>query len=254
MADLPGRPVRAAAALLLCAALAGCGSTIDAAGDRAASTDSADGAAGSPSAPPGLPTERAAGPVYGNPEDASAYWVEQSYSDCGLMAVATVVGMMTRDAPSEQDIIRLAGNTPSQERPGPIYLPPQPGDDTTDNATAPEDQVRLLKHFGIAATITNDEIASTGGLPTGTEALQQYLGAGRKAIAGVNAETIWGEDGDHSEEDHAVVVAAIDADRHAIYLSDSGTESGAGEQVPLDTFETAWRAGGHALVVTDAPA
>ncbi|MUL80700.1 MULTISPECIES: hypothetical protein [unclassified Mycolicibacterium] len=249
-----GQPLRAAAALLLCAALAGCGSSTDEATDRAAATDSAHAtAAASPPAPAGLPAQQTTGPVYGNPDDASAYWVEQSYSDCGLIAVATIVGMVTGNAPSEQDIIELASHTPSQERSGPIYLPPQPGDDTTDNATAPEDQLRLLKHFGIAATITNDDIASTGGIPTGRDALQQYLGAGRKAIVGVNAETIWGEDGNHTEEDHAVVVAAIDADQQVVYLSDSGTESGAGEQVPLDTFETAWRTGGHALLVTNDP-
>lgn len=244
----------ATTALLLCTALAGCGTDTDAAGDRAAATESSHAAVASPPAPAGLPTGQSTGPVYGNPDDASTYWFEQSYSDCGLLAVATIVGMVTGDAPSEQDMIKLAGDTPSQERSGPIYRPPQPGDDTTDNATAPEDQLRLLKHFGIAATVTNDDIASTGGIPTGRDALQQYLGAGRKAIVGVNAETIWGEDGDHSEEDHAVVVAAIDTDRQVVYLSDSGTESGAGEQVPLDTFETAWQTGGHSLVITDAPA
>lgn len=244
-----GRPprIRAAAALLLCAAVSGCGTA-----DVDSSTLQTE--AVSAQAPAGLPTQRLTGPVYGNPDDASRYWVEQSYSDCGLMAVATVVGMVTGDAPTEQDMIELAGNIPSQERPGPIYLPPQPGDDTTDNATAPEDQLRLLKHFGIGATVTNDDIAAAGGIPTGLDALQQYLGTDRKAIVAVNAETIWDQDGDHTEEDHAVVVAAIDSDQQVAYLSDSGTETGAGEQVPLDTFEAGWRASGHALLVTDEPA
>ncbi|MCG7607503.1 MULTISPECIES: hypothetical protein [Mycobacterium] len=239
----PMRTGAAAVLLLLGTAVAGCG-TEDATSDRAQTQ------AVSAQAPAGLPTPRAAGPVYGDPDDASRYWVEQSYSDCGLLAVATVVGMVSGDAPTEQNMIELAG----QERRGPIYLPPQPGDDTTDNATAPEDQLRLLKHFDIAATVTNDDIAAAGGIPTGLDALQQYLGVGRKTIAAVNAETIWGQDGDHTEEDHAVVVAAIDSDQQIAYLSDSGTEAGAGEQVPLDTFEAGWRASGHALLVTDQPA
>ncbi len=156
-----GHPVRPiAAALLLCAALAGCDSVPGGAGDRAVPTESASAADGTPQAPAGLPIEQVPGPVYGNPGDASAYWVEQSFSDCGLMAVATVVGMVTGNTPSEQDMIKLAGNTPSQERSGPIYLPPRPGDDTTDNATASEDQLRLLKHFGIAATVTTSRTRS----------------------------------------------------------------------------------------------
>lgn len=236
----------AAAVLLLSTAVAGCG-TEEPTTDKIQTGESAQ-------EPAGLPAPRSTGPIYGNPDDASTYWAEQTYSDCGLMAVATVVGMVSGKAPTEQDMIELAGNTPSQERSGPIYLPPQPGDDTTDNATAPEDQLRLLKHFGIAATITNDDIAAAGGIPTGLDALEQYLGAGRKAIVSVNAETIWGEGGDHTEEDHAVVVTAIDTDHQIAYLSDSGTETGAGEQVPLNTFETGWQASGHALLVTDKPA
>lgn len=138
---------------------------------------------------PGLPAQASVGPVYGNPADASTQWVEQSYEDCGLMAVATIVGLVTGQAPTEQDIIDIASNTPKQDGSGPIYHPPQSGDDTTDNGTSREDQVRLLKHFGVAATATDDDIAAAGGSPTGLEALQQYLGAGRKAIVGSTPNT-----------------------------------------------------------------
>ncbi|MCV7284589.1 hypothetical protein H7J87_04535 [Mycolicibacterium wolinskyi] len=203
---------------------------------------------------PATPEEVAARPIYGDPSEASEHWAKQSFEDCGLMAVANVVGLMTGDFPTEDVVIDVAANTPSPTRSGPIYEPPDPGDDTTDNGTSSADQIRLLKHFGVDATATDDDISSSGGIATGLPALEQYLGAGRKVIVGVNAETIWGEDGDHTEDDHSVVVAAVDADQRIVYLSDSGTDDGAGEQVDLDTFESAWAPGGHDLIVTDAPA
>lgn len=240
------------AAVVVAVVLAGCG---DDTGGAPATTVVA-----VPSSPvvattaAGLPAVVASGPVYGNPDEASRVWVEQSYEDCGLMAVATIVGLVTGKAPDEQAMIEVASSTPKQDGSGPIFVPPQPGEDSTGNGTTSADQLRLLKHFGVVATATDDDIAATGGIPTGLEALQQYLGAGRKAIVGVNAETIWGEDGDHTEDDHSVVVGAIDTDQRIVYLSDSGTDGGAGEQVTIDTFETAWATGGHDLIVTNAPA
>ena len=235
-----------------CVTVAGCGTGTD--GGGASATTVAEAPAVTPDLGP--PAEPAPGPLYGDPAEASKFWAEQSFQDCGLMAVATVVGLVTGTAPSEQDMIQVASSLPSPDGTGPLYVPPQDGDDSSDNGTSPEGQVRLLKHFGVPATITDDVIASTGGIPTGLEAVQQYLAADRKVIVSVNAETIWGEDANHTDPDHALVVGAIDTDQQIVYLSDSGTESGAGEQISIDTFEKAWGVGedAHALIVTNPPA
>ncbi|MDV3130258.1 hypothetical protein M1247_35510 [Mycobacterium sp. 21AC1] len=243
------------AALLLAVAVVGCGATTDSEAERRAADTVAEVVpSGAAAEPDSAPEEAATGPLYGDPAEASAHWAKQSFDDCGLMAVATVVGLMTGGFPSEDDMIEVARNTPSPVRSGPIYQPPDPNDDSTDNGTSSADQLRLLKHFGVDATSTDDDTASTGGLATGLPALQQYLAAGRRVIVGVNAETIWGEGGDHTEDDHSVVVSAIDTDQQIVYLSDSGTDGGAGEQIDLDTFESAWATGGHDLIVTDGPA
>ncbi len=66
----------------------------------------------------------AADGVYGDPDAAAKYWVQQSLEDtCGLASVADVVGEVTGNAPTEKQIIKLAQNTPSVIRDGPIYLP-----------------------------------------------------------------------------------------------------------------------------------
>lgn len=198
-----------------------------------------------------MPAATAEGPVFGNPDEGSEYWVEQNFHDCGLMAVATVVGLLTGDAPSEDAIIVIASSTQDPDGSGNrIYTPLDPDNPDSDNGTSSADQIALLEHYGISATATDDD----GPIPTGLPALQQYLSEGRKAIVGVNAETIWGEDGDHTEDDHSVVVAAVDTAQRIVYLSDSGTGDGGGEQIDLQTFEGAWEAGGHDLIVTDKAA
>jgi hypothetical protein len=60
--------------------------------------------------------------VYGNPEAAAKYWIQQSLEDnCGLVSVADVVGEITGQEPTEQQMISLGENTPSGTNPGPIY-------------------------------------------------------------------------------------------------------------------------------------
>jgi hypothetical protein len=88
------------------------------------------------------------------------------------------------------------------------------------------------------------------GLPTGIPALVNYLDDGRRLIVGVNAERIWAEEGGYTSDDHSLVVSGVDPDAGIVYLSDSGTEDGDGEQVPMDVFEAAWLPGGHDLIVT----
>jgi len=188
--------------------------------------------------------------LHGDPDEASDYWAQQNFQDCGLMAVATVVGLTTGRAPSEQEIVAVANSIPSPDRNGPIYTPPDPNNPDSDNGTNSDEQILLLKHYGIAATATDDELAPQVGVATGMPALIGYLDAGRRTIVGVNAETIWAEDGGYTDDDHSLVVTGVDPEAGLVYLSDSGTEDGDGEQVPMNVFESAWATGGHDLIVT----
>lgn len=194
----------------------------------------------------------AAGPVYGDPVAAAQYWREQHFDDCSLMAVADVVGQLTGTEPSEQAILTVAQHTPSKVHPGPIYAPPRnPGDPSSGQGTATEDEVALLEYYGIHGVLTDRPHASGTGVDTGVAALQQHLAAGRKVIAGVNGETIWQRsDGNRVRNDHAVVVTGIDTKAKLVHLNDSGTPDGRDEQVPIATFTKAWDTGDDEMVVT----
>src|ERR1700709_1857724 len=87
---------------------------------RAATTSPAT-ATGSTSGNPRASTT--ASGVYGDPEAAAKYWVQQSFEDtCGLASVADVVGKVTGNAPTEKQIHKLAQNTPPGIRAGPTHL------------------------------------------------------------------------------------------------------------------------------------
>jgi hypothetical protein len=190
------------------------------------------------------------GGLYGDPDTASSYWVQQSLDDCSLMATADVVGQLTGNQPSEQEIVDLAGATPSAHHDGPIYLPAPADNPDGGNGTDSRDLPILLSHYGIHAVYTDDDVAAEIGVPTGMTALEDAVEDGHKVIAGVNAETIWDEEGDRTNADHDLVVIGIDTEAGIVHLNDSGTEDGADEQVPIDVFEAAWKTSGHDMVIT----
>lgn len=113
------------------------------------------------------------GQMYGDPGAAAPYWRYQHQEDCGLMAVADVVGQVTGHEPLQIGIELRGLFTPSTDRQGSIYA---------FDGTSPQDMVALLEHYGVASEL------STGNTLTG---LEQDLAAGHKVIAGLNAETIW---------------------------------------------------------------
>jgi hypothetical protein len=83
--------------------------------------------------------------------------------------------------------------------------------------------------------------------------LEQDLAAGRKVIAGLNAETIWNYpagQGQRTQADHAVVVTGVDTANDVVHLNDSGTPTGRDEQIPMATFTQAWTTGDNLLIVT----
>ncbi|HEU0190122.1 MAG TPA: C39 family peptidase [Mycobacterium sp.] len=175
------------------------------------------------------------GQMYGDPAAAAVWWRYQHQEDCGLMAVADVVGQLTGHEPLQVGIELRSFFTPSEVHQGGIY---------EFDGTSPQDLVLLLSKYGIQSQLT------TGNTMAG---LEQYLAGGHKVIAGVNAETIWnyppGQE-NHTEADHAVVVTGVDTANNVVHLNDSGTPNGRDEQIPMATFTQAWATGNNLLIVT----
>ncbi|MEO8816603.1 MAG: C39 family peptidase [Mycobacterium sp.] len=175
------------------------------------------------------------GQMYGDPGAAAPYWRYQHQEDCGLMAVADVVGQLTGHEPSQIGVEMRGIFTQSETHQGGIYA---------FDGTSPGDMVELLSKYGIASDLT------TGNTMTGME---QDLAAGHRVIAGLNAETIWNYpagQGQRTSADHAVVVTGVDTGADIVHLNDSGTPDGRDEQIPMATFTAAWATGNNLLIVT----
>jgi hypothetical protein len=181
------------------------------------------------------PTDDPNGQMYGNPQAAAPYWRFQHQEDCGLMAVADVVGQITGREPSQVGIELRGATTKSQAHRGRIYR---------FDGTSVEDLVVLLQKYGIQSQLTSGNTM---------EGLEQDLAGGRKVIAALNAETIWNYprgQGNRTEADHAVVVTGVDTRTGIVHLNDSGTPNGRDEQIPMATFAQAWATGDDLLIVT----
>jgi hypothetical protein len=173
----------------------------------------------------------------GNPAAAAKYWQRQSLTDdCGLVSVAAVVGEITGHEPTEQQIITLAQNTPSQSRPGPVYVPP--ADPSHPNGVEMADEGVLLDHYGIKSDLTDNRSPDQ----TGAAALERYLTDNRKVIAWVNSATLWNSSDQRTRPDHFVVVTGIDTNREIVHLSDSAVDH-PDEQVSTATFTEASQIG-----------
>jgi Peptidase_C39 like family len=179
------------------------------------------------------------GQMYGNPQAAAPYWRYQHQEDCGLMAVADVVGQLTGREPSQIGIELRGAFTKSEAHRGRIYR---------FDGTAPEDLVVLLGKYGIQSDLTTGNTMGT---------VEQDLAGGHKVIAALNAETIWNYprgQGQRTEADHAVVVTGVDTRTDIVHLNDSGTPNGRDEQIPIATFTQAWATGNDLLIVTQQTA
>ncbi len=174
------------------------------------------------------------GQMYGNPQAAAPYWRYQIGEDCGLMAVADVVGQVTGKEPSQVGIELRGVFTRSEVHHGGVYR---------FDGTSPQDMVLLLSKYGVQSQLT------TGNTLQGME---QDLAGGRKVIAAINAETIWNYpqgQGQRTSADHAVVVTGVDTRNNIVHLNDSGTPNGRNEQIPLATFTQAWATSNNLLIV-----
>ncbi len=170
--------------------------------------------------------------MYGNPGAAAPYWRYQHQEDCGLMAVADVVGQLTGKEPSQVGIELRGVFTKSESHRGPIYR---------FDGTSPEDLVVLLGKYGIQSDLTTGNTM---------EGLEQDLAGGHKVIAALNAETIWNIGGQRTDPDHAVVVTGVDTGADIVHLNDSGIPTGRDEQIPMATFTQAWATSNNLLIVT----
>jgi Peptidase_C39 like family len=186
--------------------------------------------------------------IYGDPQAAAKYWVQQSLEDtCGLASVADVVGEVTGKAPTEEQIITVAQHTPSVIRDGQIYLPTgDPGHEGAKGGIDAADVVVLLDHYGIKSHMTYDKHPEEVGL----QALEQYLGANRKIIAWVNGGTILDSSDQRKTADHLLVVTGIDTNNEKVHLNDPYADYG-DTKVSIATFMTAWKAGQETIIVTD---
>ncbi|BBZ39450.1 C39 family peptidase [Mycobacterium conspicuum] len=221
--------------------VAACGS----AGESATrSTPASPTAAGAPAAP------TRPGGVYGDPEADARYWVQQSTEDtCGIASVAAVVGEVTGTAPTEQQVIKLAQDTPSSIRDGAIYLPTgDPGHETDKGGIDMADIVVLLAHYGIKSKMTYDAHPEEVGLPK----LEEYLGANRKVIAWVNSGTILNSNDQRTSPDHFLVVTGVDTNSDTVHLNDPYADHG-DTKVSVSKFMTAWKIGQESIVVTASP-
>jgi Peptidase_C39 like family len=178
---------------------------------------------------------RADGQMFGDPAAAAPYWRYQHQQDCGLMAVADVVGQLTGREPSQIGMELRGVFTKSESHRGDVYH---------FDGTSPQDMVLLLQKHGIQSDLTTGNSMGT---------LEQDLAGGHKVIAALNAETIWNYpagDGDRTTPDHAVVVTGVDTGANVVHLNDSGTPDGRDEQIPLATFSQAWQTSNDLLIVT----
>ncbi|MCQ4363088.1 MULTISPECIES: C39 family peptidase [Mycobacterium] len=172
-----------------------------------------------------------AGQMYGNPAAAAPFWRRQHDNmACAEVAVADVVGEITGNQPSEDEVKAVAANTPNSAGTGPIF---------NGNGTDPWDVAVLLGHYGIPAV--------RGQFTIGT--LAPELGAGRKVLAAVNGPILWNQGGDRTHENHFVVVTGIDTGANVVHLNDPGVDNGRDEVVPFGVFEASWATGAHFAVI-----
>ncbi len=180
--------------------------------------------------------------VYGDPAAAAPYWAAQSLEDnCGAMSVADIVGQLTGERPTEAQILMVAEQTPSEMNPGTMIYKPNTG------GISVGDLPTLFKHYGITA-VNSD---TSGPEATGLNALEQYLGAGRKVIAFVNYAIVEDSSDQRTAADHFVVVTGVDPNKNVVHLNDPAADE-ANTTIAVPAFMKAWDTSNDAIIVTAA--
>lgn len=183
----------------------------------------------------------------------AAYWQQQSYGDCQMMATAAVIGQLTQGTPpTEQSILTEASQTKSVVHRGYIWDFSDP-----DSGTNSEDAVVLLKNHGITAELSSfdgDKATFANGLLQ-FEKLKVALAQGKAVMTSVNANTLWaasafgGDGSSFTDPNHSIVVIAVDATNGKVMVNDSGLPDGRAMEVPLGAFLWGWQSTGFDLIV-----
>ncbi|QEN16029.1 C39 family peptidase [Mycolicibacterium sp. ELW1] len=180
--------------------------------------------------------------VYGDPAAAAPYWAAQSLEDnCGAMSVADIVGQLTGQRPTEEQILKVAEHTPSEMNPGTMIYTPNTGGISVGDLPA------LFTHYGITA-VNSD---TSGPEATGLNALEQYLGAGRKVIAFVNYAIVEDSSDQRTAADHFVVVTGVDTNKNVVHLNDPAADE-ANTKIAVPAFMKAWDTSNDAIIIAPA--
>lgn len=122
---------------------------------------------------------------------------------------------------------------------------------TEENGTGFLNMNKMLDYYGVDNEMVYDADISD---------LEEALRNGDKVIVSVDSGQIWYNNPNDifspsTSSDHALQVAGIDysnPDEPMVILNDSGSPMGCGEMVSLETFENAWGAGDHQMIVCHA--
>lgn len=122
---------------------------------------------------------------------------------------------------------------------------------TEESGTTSLNMDKMLEYYNIDHDVLFD---------ADMEDLETALANGEKVIVSVDSGQIW--DGEYNDifspatvSDHALQVIGIDnsdPNNPMVILNDSGSPTGRGEMVPLETFENAWGASDHQMIVCRA--
>lgn len=177
--------------------------------------------------------------VSGDPEASMEHWEYQGNTGrCAIYSQKFVIEELTGQDVDIEELVAVA------EENGWF-------NEAQGGGTVSLNMDKLLEYYGVNHEMQFDSDINS---------LEEALNNGDKVIVSVDSGQIWyGEDNNiftpETQADHAVQVIAIDntdPENPMVVLNDSGSPDGKGEMVPLDTFEDAWSAGDHQMIVCTA--
>jgi len=205
---------------------------------------------------------------YGTPDSLAEYWQQQTIdNDCVLIAVASAVGQLKGDMPSEATIVDLAMHTTSVVKPpNPMYVGPKAT--TGFGGVDLRDAVALLKQYGLDAELATyvdaalpGEEANMATLADGARALNEVeasLAEGEAVIAIVNAQIIYTAAGNayptpFFEANHAILVTGVDVSTGKVYVNDGNLMTGS-TAIPIGAFMWGWMGSDFNTIYASKPA
>jgi hypothetical protein len=176
----------------------------------------------------------------GDPQGDSHHWHYQvpfGENSCAVASQTCILEEIFGHPFPESEMARLAKEV--------CHYNPQSG--TPVNAMG-----NLLEYYGVHVTQTDN---------TSYDRIFDALEHGEKVIVAVNANEIWhpqvdaaGHPVNQPVAGHAVWLTGLQKDDNGhwyVILNDTGTPSGAGERVPIEHFDHAWKEFGCHAVVTN---